>query len=94
LFVDSIVQFFKHFFLFFLYLNLKNYSAPVIIGKMRVATQLAEEESEEIANLFVDGTSDVNSYIDNFILKRKLFHVRAAKLESVELDPNFFVTKS
>jgi len=62
---------------------LQQFSTPHLIDRLAVAAQEAEMESDAIANKFLSGEKDYKDFIREFMDKRKLFHLRSAKKESL-----------
>jgi hypothetical protein len=62
---------------------LKQFSTPALIEQLANAAQESEAESDHIANRFLAGELDYKDFIKEFMDKRKLFHLRAAKKESL-----------
>jgi len=62
---------------------MSQYSPSVIKEKLSIATDEAEEESENIINEYKDGDISISSFIDQYFEKRKIYHARKAKLECV-----------
>jgi ESCRT-I complex subunit VPS37 len=47
------------------------------------AAHQAEQDSDGLANRFLSGEMDYKDFIKEFMEKRKLYHLRAAKKESL-----------
>jgi len=64
---------------------LKQFSTGALIEKLNDAAHQAEHESDELAKNFLHGSVDLNTFVKEFMVKRKLYHLRAAKKESLSL---------
>eukprot|EP01114_Cavostelium_apophysatum_P017015 TRINITY_DN4960_c0_g1_i1.p1 TRINITY_DN4960_c0_g1~~TRINITY_DN4960_c0_g1_i1.p1 ORF type:complete len:320 (-),score=109.69 TRINITY_DN4960_c0_g1_i1:32-991(-) len=62
---------------------MKRFSTANLIDKLAFAAQETEEQSDAIANRFLSGEMDYKDFIRDFMEKRKLFHLRSAKKESL-----------
>jgi len=62
---------------------MKQFSTPALIEQLTLAAQEAEMASDDIANKFLGGQIDYKDFIREFIERRKLFHLRSAKKESL-----------
>jgi len=62
---------------------MKQFSTPALIDHLTVAAHEAELESDAIANKFLNGEIDQKTFIRDFMEKRKLYHLRSAKKESL-----------
>lgn len=62
---------------------MKQFSTPALIEHLGVAAQQAETESDALANKFLSGEVDYKDFLKEFMDKRKLYHLRAAKKESL-----------
>jgi len=62
---------------------MKQFSTPALIDQLSNAAQEAEMSSDAIANKFLAGETELKDFIKEFMEKRKLFHLRAAKKESL-----------
>jgi len=62
---------------------MKQFSASALIQKLDLSAQDAEAESDALANRFLSGDVDYKDFIRDFMEKRKLFHLRSAKKESM-----------
>ncbi|XP_077984144.1 vacuolar protein sorting-associated protein 37A-like [Glandiceps talaboti] len=61
----------------------ERFSAGVILANLKVASMEAEEESDKIADLFLDKKLDIETFVQQFMDKRKLSHVRKGKEEKL-----------
>lgn len=59
------------------------YSPTSIIERLQVATMEAEEESDKIAENFLDGNLKVDEFLIEFSKKRVLYHQRQVKKEKL-----------
>lgn len=62
---------------------LKQFSTQNLVEKLTIAAQDIETESDNLANRFLSGEMDYKDFIREFMEKRKLYHLRAAKKESL-----------
>jgi len=62
---------------------MKQFSTPTLIDQLSTSAADAETASDAIANKFLAGEMDFKDFIKEFMDKRKLFHLRAAKKESL-----------
>lgn len=64
---------------------MRQFSTPALIEKLTDASMEAEKSSEDIAELFVSGKLDHKDFVKQFMEERKLYHLRAAKKESLTM---------
>jgi hypothetical protein len=62
---------------------MKRFSTPALIEQLTEAAAQAEAASDDIANKFLSGQMDQKDFLRDFAEKRKLYHLRAAKKESL-----------
>jgi len=62
---------------------MKQFSTPALIDHLNNAAAEAEAASDETANQFLKGDLDQKVFVKEFMEKRKLYHLRAAKKESL-----------
>jgi len=62
---------------------MQQFSTPALIDHLAIAAGEAETASDAIANQFLSGEIDQKTFVKEFMEKRKLFHLRAAKKESL-----------
>eukprot|EP01119_Soliformovum_irregulare_P015787 TRINITY_DN4500_c0_g1_i2.p1 TRINITY_DN4500_c0_g1~~TRINITY_DN4500_c0_g1_i2.p1 ORF type:complete len:126 (-),score=47.59 TRINITY_DN4500_c0_g1_i2:46-423(-) len=62
---------------------MKQFSTPALISKLTDAAAEAETASDDIAANFLRGDVDLKTFIKEFMDKRKQYHLRAAKKESL-----------
>jgi len=62
---------------------MKQFTTPALIERLAIASHEAEMESDAMANRFLGGEMDYKDFIREFMDKRKLFHLRSAKKESL-----------
>jgi len=62
---------------------MKQFSTQALIEHLGASATEAETSSDAIANQFLSGDIDQKTFIKDFMEKRKLFHLRAAKKESL-----------
>jgi ESCRT-I complex subunit VPS37 len=55
-----------------------------VIKKLQMAKKEAYKESEEIASNWMDGDLELKDFVNSFLEKRTVHHVRAAKIERLE----------
>ncbi|KAJ3406745.1 Vacuolar protein sorting-associated protein 37C [Chytridiales sp. JEL 0842] len=61
-----------------------------LLSRLRSGVGEAEEVSESISTEFLEGKVGVEDFIKNFRETRKVYHLRAIKLEKAERDPKVF----
>lgn len=59
-------------------------SLSALQARLKVAAHQAEEESEETAESFLEGKTDIDDFLANFMEKRMLCHCRRAKEEKLQ----------
>jgi len=62
---------------------IKHFSTAALIEQLSEAAAEAESQSEATAKKFLSGDMDHKDFMKEFIEKRKLFHLRSAKKESL-----------
>jgi len=62
---------------------MKRFSTPALIEQLSDAATIAEKASDVVAEKFLSGGMDYKEFIKEFIEKRKIFHLRAVKKESL-----------
>lgn len=63
-------------------------SLSTLQARLKVAAHQAEEESEETAENFLEGRTDIDEFLSNFMEKRTLCHSRRAKEEKLQQSIN------
>ncbi|KAL1023824.1 hypothetical protein UPYG_G00046800 [Umbra pygmaea] len=63
-------------------------SLSALQARLKVAAHQAEEESEEIAESFLEGKTEIDDFLANFMEKRTLCHSRRAKEEKLQQSIN------
>ncbi|KAJ8000797.1 hypothetical protein DPEC_G00184050 [Dallia pectoralis] len=63
-------------------------SLSALQARLKVAAHQAEEESEETAESFLEGKSEIDDFLANFMEKRTLCHSRRAKEEKLQQSIN------
>ncbi|XP_072240636.1 vacuolar protein sorting-associated protein 37A isoform X2 [Leuresthes tenuis] len=63
-------------------------SLSTLQARLKVAAHQAEEESEETAENFLEGRTDIDEFLTNFMEKRTLCHSRRAKEEKLQHSIN------
>uniref|UniRef100_A0A3P9AB53 VPS37 C-terminal domain-containing protein n=1 Tax=Esox lucius TaxID=8010 RepID=A0A3P9AB53_ESOLU len=63
-------------------------SLSALQARLKVAAHQAEEESEEMAESFLEGKSEIDDFLANFMEKRTLCHSRRAKEEKLQQSIN------
>uniref|UniRef100_A0A3Q1B7Q5 VPS37 C-terminal domain-containing protein n=1 Tax=Amphiprion ocellaris TaxID=80972 RepID=A0A3Q1B7Q5_AMPOC len=63
-------------------------SLSTLQARLKVAAHQAEEESEETAENFLEGRTDIDEFLTNFMEKRTLCHSRRAKEEKLQQSIN------
>nr|XP_006816962.1 PREDICTED: vacuolar protein sorting-associated protein 37A-like [Saccoglossus kowalevskii] len=61
----------------------ERYNPSNLLTHLKIASAEAEEESEKIADLFLDKQIDIESFVQQFMEKRKLCHTRKGKEEKL-----------
>jgi len=65
---------------------MQQFSTPVLIQKLSDAANIADTESEQTATDFLNGDiADHKDFIKKFMDQRKIYHLRAAKRESLSM---------
>ncbi|XP_061625377.1 vacuolar protein sorting-associated protein 37A isoform X7 [Phyllopteryx taeniolatus] len=59
-------------------------SLSTLQARLKVAAHQAEEDSEETAENFLEGRTDIDEFLTNFMEKRTLCHSRRAKEEKLQ----------
>jgi len=71
-----------------------NYTPVQLRSSLEQATAKADMESEEIANDFLSGMISADEFLKNYRKSRKLYHLRAEKLELFSVNQNtLFINK-
>uniref|UniRef100_A0A8C5B392 VPS37A subunit of ESCRT-I n=1 Tax=Gadus morhua TaxID=8049 RepID=A0A8C5B392_GADMO len=63
-------------------------SVSALQARVKVSAHQAEEESEETADHFLEGRSDIDDFLSSFMEKRTLCHSRRAKEEKLQQSIN------
>lgn len=63
-------------------------SLSTLQARLKVAAHQAEEESEETAESFLEGRTDIDEFLTSFMEKRTLCHSRRAKEEKLQQSIN------
>ncbi|KAM4604124.1 vacuolar protein sorting-associated protein 37A isoform 1-T3 [Polymixia lowei] len=63
-------------------------SLSALQARLKVAAHQAEEESEETAESFLEGHSDIDDFLNSFMEKRTICHSRRAKEEKLQQSIN------
>lgn len=50
---------------------------------LQTAASESEEQSEKMANRFLDGEMELDEFLDQFLMMRKLMHLRLVKAEKM-----------
>uniref|UniRef100_A0A3Q3IZZ9 VPS37 C-terminal domain-containing protein n=1 Tax=Monopterus albus TaxID=43700 RepID=A0A3Q3IZZ9_MONAL len=66
----------------------KSCSLSTLQARLKVAAHQAEEESEETAENFLEGQTDIDEFLASFMEKRTLCHSRRAKEEKLQQSIN------
>lgn len=59
-------------------------SASALQARLKVAAHEAEEESDNIAEDFLEGKTDIDDFLSSFMEKRTIYHCRRAKEEKLQ----------
>ncbi|XP_053712147.1 vacuolar protein sorting-associated protein 37A-like [Synchiropus splendidus] len=65
-------------------------SLSTLQARLKVAAHQAEEESEETAENFLEGRTDIDEFLTSFMDKRTLCHSRRAKEEKLQQSINAY----
>ncbi|XP_071448725.1 vacuolar protein sorting-associated protein 37B [Hetaerina americana] len=60
-----------------------NLSSDTTLALLQTAAAETEEESETLANKFLDGDIEVDAFLDQFAILRKLMHLRRVKADKM-----------
>lgn len=63
-------------------------SLSTLQARLKVAAHQAEEESEETAENFLEGRTDIDEFLTSFMEKRTICHSRRAKEEKLQQSIN------
>lgn len=66
----------------------ENCSLSTLQARLKVAAHEAEEESEDTAESFLEGRTDIDEFLTSFMEKRTLCHSRRAKEEKLQQSIN------
>ncbi|XP_068606914.1 vacuolar protein sorting-associated protein 37A isoform X1 [Brachionichthys hirsutus] len=66
----------------------ESFSLSTLQARLKVAAHQAEEESEEMAENFLEGRTDIDEFLTGFMEKRTLCHSRRAKEEKLQQSIN------
>lgn len=58
-------------------------SLETALALLQTAASESEEETEKIANKFLDGEMELDDFLDTFLTTRKLMHLRLVKAEKM-----------
>lgn len=58
-------------------------SMDTALALLQTAASEMEEESDKIAQSFLDNSTELDSFLDEFLIKRKLMHLRNVKAEKM-----------
>jgi len=61
------------------------YNVGHISTNLRISVMQAEEESEQVAEDFLQGSINLDGFLTDFLDKRKLFHLRRAKEDLIKV---------
>lgn len=56
----------------------------MLLDKLRQATEQVEQDSDEIVEQYSKGNISLSEFVDQYFQKRKLFHLRNAKMECLQ----------
>lgn len=62
----------------------EQYSPAALSENLKIAAMQAEEESDKIAFSFLDGKFEVDEFLNKFLEKRTLYHLRRIKEEKLQ----------
>ena len=61
----------------------RSLSPSVMVDRMRISSLEAEEASDAVAEAFLAGEKDVDSFLKEYLASRSLVHTRKAKLDQM-----------
>jgi len=68
---------------------MQQFTPASLIQRLSEASAVADSESEQTASLFLNGDQmDHKEFVKKFIEQRKIYHLRAAKRESLSMALN------
>jgi ESCRT-I complex subunit VPS37 len=62
---------------------LKHYSKEALLAKLKEKTLESDRETEQMSQLFLEGTLSADQFVRDYRQSRKKFHLRAAKVEKL-----------
>jgi hypothetical protein len=62
----------------------EKYSIPALLEELREATNQVEKESDTLFDNFVENKKDPQKFLKEYMAIRSLYHLRNAKLESIQ----------
>ncbi|KAJ1545733.1 hypothetical protein HK405_007715, partial [Cladochytrium tenue] len=68
--------------------EMMRFAPDYLTSRIRAGTAESEELSESLAQSFLGGTMSIEDFLKNFRETRKVYHLRAARLERVTRDPS------
>lgn len=79
-----------YFFDLFINIMMQRFSSSTVLTRLKASVYESDELSESVAQSFLDGNLDNDSFVKQFREFRKVYHLRASKLERAQKD-NLFV---
>lgn len=70
---------------------IQRFSSATVLTRLKASVYESDELSESVAQSFLDGNIDNDSFVKQFREFRKVYHLRASKLERAQKD-NLFVS--
>ncbi|KAI9300920.1 hypothetical protein BJ944DRAFT_170018, partial [Cunninghamella echinulata] len=68
----------------------KRFSSSTILTRLKAGVMESDDLSESVAQSFLEGNLDHDSFVKQFREFRKVYHLRASKLERIQKDSSIF----
>ncbi|KAI8062389.1 hypothetical protein BC940DRAFT_308896 [Gongronella butleri] len=68
----------------------KRFSSSTVMTRLKAGVYESEDLSESVAQSFIDGSLDHDSFVKQFRELRKVYHMRASKLEKIQKNESIF----
>ncbi|CAO3637147.1 unnamed protein product [Cunninghamella echinulata] len=68
----------------------KRFSSSTILTRLKAGVMESDDLSESVAQSFLEGNLDHDSFVKQFREFRKVYHLRASKLERIQKDNSIF----
>ncbi|CAO3589436.1 unnamed protein product [Absidia cylindrospora] len=66
------------------------FSSSTVLTRLKAGVYESDDLSESVAQSFLEGSLDHGSFVKQFRELRKVYHLRASKLEKIQKDSLFF----